>query len=202
MSSPLARRSTGDSTARRSSRRARCLSAIGAEAYLKAELFQRTGSFKPRGMLAKVASLSGRKRRGIVTWSAGTLPRVRPTRRLSTASRAASSCARCESAQGGSGEAYGAEVDLDSDGLPRRTSACSRMPRKRGGSSSTPSTIRCCKRATARSGWRWKRTCLASIRSSCRSGVGSPPASRPPSTAAWSASSRSRGDAHRGARGG
>ena len=45
---------------------------LGADAYLKAELFQRTGSFKPRGMLAKLASLSAEeKSRGIVTWSAG-----------------------------------------------------------------------------------------------------------------------------------
>ena len=45
---------------------------IGAEAHLKAELFQRTGSFKPRGMLVKVVSLSAdEKSRGIVTWSAG-----------------------------------------------------------------------------------------------------------------------------------
>jgi threonine dehydratase len=41
-------------------------------AYLKAELFQRTGSFKPRGVLAKLASLSSEeKARGVVTWSAG-----------------------------------------------------------------------------------------------------------------------------------
>jgi threonine dehydratase len=44
----------------------------GARVHLKAELFQRTGSFKPRGMLAKVASLtSGERERGVVTWSAG-----------------------------------------------------------------------------------------------------------------------------------
>jgi threonine dehydratase len=44
----------------------------GANVHLKAELFQRTGSFKPRGMLAKLASLSEEeKRRGVVTWSAG-----------------------------------------------------------------------------------------------------------------------------------
>src|SRR3954447_17911361 len=44
----------------------------GARVYLKAELFQRTGSFKPRGMLAKLASLTeDEKRRGVVTWSAG-----------------------------------------------------------------------------------------------------------------------------------
>lgn len=40
--------------------------------FLKAELFQKTGSFKPRGMLNKIASLSREeKARGIVTWSAG-----------------------------------------------------------------------------------------------------------------------------------
>ena len=40
--------------------------------FLKAELFQKTGSFKPRGMLNKIASLSEEeKTRGIVTWSAG-----------------------------------------------------------------------------------------------------------------------------------
>jgi len=45
---------------------------VGASAFLKAELFQRTGSFKPRGMLAKLASLTAdEKARGIVTWSAG-----------------------------------------------------------------------------------------------------------------------------------
>jgi threonine dehydratase len=46
--------------------------ALGEGVFLKAELFQRTGSFKPRGMLNKLASLSDEeKRRGIVTWSAG-----------------------------------------------------------------------------------------------------------------------------------
>lgn len=44
----------------------------GGPAYLKAELFQRTGSFKPRGMLAKIDSLTVEERRsGVVTWSAG-----------------------------------------------------------------------------------------------------------------------------------
>lgn len=45
---------------------------LGPNVYLKAELFQKTGSFKPRGMVNKVASLSEEeKARGIVTWSAG-----------------------------------------------------------------------------------------------------------------------------------
>ncbi len=46
--------------------------AVGARVFLKAELFQRTGSFKPRGMLARLASLSADERRaGVVTVSAG-----------------------------------------------------------------------------------------------------------------------------------
>jgi threonine dehydratase len=45
---------------------------LGPDVYLKAELFQKTGSFKPRGMLTKVASLSEEEKAGgIVTWSAG-----------------------------------------------------------------------------------------------------------------------------------
>jgi threonine dehydratase len=44
----------------------------GARVHLKAELFQRTGSFKPRGVVAKVESLTpGERKRGVVTWSAG-----------------------------------------------------------------------------------------------------------------------------------
>ena len=45
---------------------------LGPRHFLKAELFQRTGSFKPRGMLTRLASLTQEeKARGIVTWSAG-----------------------------------------------------------------------------------------------------------------------------------
>lgn len=41
-------------------------------AHLKAELFQRTGSFKPRGVLTKIASLSAEEReRGVIAVSAG-----------------------------------------------------------------------------------------------------------------------------------
>ena len=45
---------------------------IGGRAFLKAELFQKTGSFKPRGVLTKLAALSDEeKAHGVVTWSAG-----------------------------------------------------------------------------------------------------------------------------------
>ena len=44
----------------------------GYEVYLKAELFQRTGSFKPRGMLARLLNLAADERgRGAITFSAG-----------------------------------------------------------------------------------------------------------------------------------
>jgi threonine dehydratase len=45
---------------------------LGDGVFLKAELFQKTGSFKPRGVLNKLASLSvEEKRRGVITISAG-----------------------------------------------------------------------------------------------------------------------------------
>ena len=45
---------------------------LGPRIFLKAELFQRTGSFKPRGVLNKLASLSDEeKRRGVISISAG-----------------------------------------------------------------------------------------------------------------------------------
>jgi threonine dehydratase len=46
--------------------------AFGGTALLKAELLQKTGSFKPRGILAKLATLSPEERaRGVITVSAG-----------------------------------------------------------------------------------------------------------------------------------
>jgi threonine dehydratase len=45
---------------------------LGVPVYLKAELFQRTGSFKPRGVLNKLSSLSSvEKARGVIGISAG-----------------------------------------------------------------------------------------------------------------------------------
>jgi threonine dehydratase len=44
----------------------------GARVFLKAELFQRTGSFKPRGVLTNIAALSAEERtRGVIAISAG-----------------------------------------------------------------------------------------------------------------------------------
>jgi threonine dehydratase len=92
--------------------------AAGVRVHLKAELFQRTGSFKPRGMLNKLASLSPEeKARGVVTWSAGNAAQA-------LAYVAALEGAPCrvfmwrtanprkvEAARG-----YGAEADLEADG--------------------------------------------------------------------------------------
>jgi threonine dehydratase len=45
---------------------------VGAEVLLKAELLQRTGAFKPRGVLNKLATLSDEeKQRGVISISAG-----------------------------------------------------------------------------------------------------------------------------------
>ena len=45
---------------------------VGAQVSFKAELFQRTGSFKPRGVLNKLSTLSDEeKRRGVISISAG-----------------------------------------------------------------------------------------------------------------------------------
>jgi threonine dehydratase len=44
----------------------------GARVFLKAELFQKTGSFKPRGVLTNLASLTAeQRRRGVISISAG-----------------------------------------------------------------------------------------------------------------------------------
>jgi threonine dehydratase len=90
----------------------------GAPVHLKAELFQRTGSFKPRGVLTKLASLSEEdKSRGVIGISAG------------NHAQALAYCAALEGLdalivmwQGASSQkieatrAYGATVDLEADG--------------------------------------------------------------------------------------
>jgi threonine dehydratase len=91
---------------------------LGPRVQLKAELFQRTGSFKPRGVLTKLASLSAEERaRGVIGISAG---------------NHAQALAYCSALEGvdclvvmwtGASEAkieatrgYGAEVDLRAQG--------------------------------------------------------------------------------------
>ena len=91
---------------------------LGPRVHLKAELFQRTGSFKPRGVLNKLRSLSDEERsRGVIAASAGNhaqalayCARLEGLDALlvmwSTASRA-----KIEATRG-----YGAEVDLEAAG--------------------------------------------------------------------------------------
>jgi threonine dehydratase len=91
---------------------------VGAEVHLKAELFQRTGSFKTRGVLNKLASLGAtEKAAGVCTWSAGNAAQAVaygaalegiPCRvfmwRTANAGKVAAT------------QGYGAEVDRDADG--------------------------------------------------------------------------------------
>jgi threonine dehydratase len=91
---------------------------LGANVYLKAELFQRTGSFKPRGVLNKLRSLTYEEReRGVIGASAG------------NHAQALAWCARHEGldallvmwrtaspAKVAATEAYGAEIDLAAEG--------------------------------------------------------------------------------------
>ena len=65
------RRARGSSARRRFSARARFRERAGADVVLKAENLQRTGSFKLRGALAKIASLGEALRGGVVCGSAG-----------------------------------------------------------------------------------------------------------------------------------
>jgi threonine dehydratase len=69
----LARERIGDRLHRTPLLSSRTLSQrTGVDVHFKAELFQRTGSFKPRGVLSKLATLSEEeKRRGVISISAG-----------------------------------------------------------------------------------------------------------------------------------
>ena len=90
--------------------------AFGGRAWLKAELFQKTGSFKPRGILAKIATLSPEERaRGVITISAGNAAAavaygaaVEGIDALVVMAQGASA-AKVEATRG-----YGATVDLES----------------------------------------------------------------------------------------
>src|SRR5262245_36374710 len=94
---------------------------LGERIVLKAELFQRTGSFKPRGVLTKLAALTPEeKARGVIGISAG------------NHAQALAYCAALEGIdalvvmwEGASPQkieatrAYGAAVDLEADGPGR-----------------------------------------------------------------------------------
>lgn len=91
---------------------------VGARVFLKAELFQKTGSFKPRGVLTNLAALTEeQRRRGVIGISAGNHAQA-----LAWGAAAEGLDALVVMWQGAS-EAkiqatcdYGAEVDLESPG--------------------------------------------------------------------------------------
>ena len=91
---------------------------LGPNVFLKAELFQRTGSFKPRGVLNKLRSLSEAERaRGVIGVSAGNHAQalaygaaVEGLDALLVMWRAASPT-KVEATRG-----YGAQVDLEAEG--------------------------------------------------------------------------------------
>jgi threonine dehydratase len=92
----------------------------GGPVYLKAELFQRTGSFKPRGVLNKLASLSDEeKRRGVISISAGNHAQA-----LAYASALEGIDALVVMWQGASAqkiaaaEGYGATIDTEAPDIP------------------------------------------------------------------------------------
>jgi threonine dehydratase len=92
--------------------------ALGPNAYLKAELLQKTGSFKPRGMLNKLASLTPReKARGIVTWSAGNAAQGAAfAAALDGVACTVFMWATANPLKVAATRAYGAEVDLEASG--------------------------------------------------------------------------------------
>jgi threonine dehydratase len=92
----------------------------GARVHLKAELFQRTGSFKPRGVLNRLAALTPDERaRGVITWSAGNHAQAVAY----AAAREGIDCLVVMSrganpAKVAATRGYGAEVDLEAPGHP------------------------------------------------------------------------------------
>jgi threonine dehydratase len=91
---------------------------VGARVFLKAELFQKTGSFKPRGVLTNLAALSEeQRRRGVIGISAGNHAQALAWGAAAEGLDAlvimwqGASEAKIEATRG-----YGAEVDLESPG--------------------------------------------------------------------------------------
>ncbi|HLM37077.1 MAG TPA: threonine/serine dehydratase [Gaiellaceae bacterium] len=91
---------------------------LGARVVLKAELFQKTGSFKPRGVLTNLAALSEeQRRRGVIGISAGNHAQALAWGAATEGLDAlvvmwqGASEAKIEATRG-----YGAEVDLESPG--------------------------------------------------------------------------------------
>jgi threonine dehydratase len=106
----------------------------GARVFLKAELFQRTGSFKPRGVLYKIDSLSAEEQeRGVITWSAGNAAQAVAWAAAQTGVDAfvvmwqGASAQKVEATRG-----YGATVDLESPNAAEGLERMQRVARETG----------------------------------------------------------------------
>jgi threonine dehydratase len=90
----------------------------GARVHLKAELFQRTGSFKPRGVLTKLATLTEQERsRGVIGISAGNHAQALAYgARAEGLSALVVMWADANPAKVAAARGYGAEVDLSAAG--------------------------------------------------------------------------------------
>jgi threonine dehydratase len=108
--------------------------AFGGTAVLKAELFQRTGSFKPRGILAKIASLSPAEReRGVITISAGNAAAAVAFGAASEGIDALVVMASSASpAKVAATRGYGATVDLQAETLPEAYERMQALQRESG----------------------------------------------------------------------
>jgi threonine dehydratase len=107
---------------------------LGPRVFLKAELFQRTGSFKPRGVLNKLRSLTPEERgRGVIGASAGNhaqaLAYCARLERLDAlvVMWSTASPAKIEATRG-----YGAEIDLEAPGPETVFERLSRLQEETG----------------------------------------------------------------------
>jgi threonine dehydratase len=106
----------------------------GARVFLKAELFQKTGSFKPRGVLTNLAALSEeQRRRGVIGISAGNHAQALAWGAAAEGLDAlvvmwqGTSEAKIEATRG-----YGAEVDLESPGATEAFDRLAELVEKTG----------------------------------------------------------------------
>ena len=181
-----ARRTIGGRVHRTPTLRSATLSQRAAvDVHLKAELFQRTGSFKPRGVLNKIASLTDEEKgRGVIAISAGNHAQALAYAAAQQGIDAlvvmwqTASPMKVAAARG-----YGATVDTEAEDIPAAFERLDRLQAETGRTLVHPYDDPLV-RARARSGSRSSRTCRMRRSSSCRSeAVASSPGSRRPSRA-------------------
>jgi threonine dehydratase len=108
--------------------------ATGARVHLKAELFQRTGSFKPRGVANKLATLAEEeKRRGVISISAGNHAQALGYAAAQEGIDALVVMWRGASAQKiAAARGYGATVDTEAPGSPEAFERLDELVRETG----------------------------------------------------------------------